>query len=167
VATPPAPSRRLAGSISIKAGLERAASATLSVDVPGREPEGAPDAPVRPINAALLLKVWNDYALARKAEGKNSLHATLTAKEPLITGARSISFIIVNDVQEHYMREEKPTLLGHLRRELDQPSLDLQVEKAVITDLRPRYTLRDRFMIMAERNPALLTLRDELDLDLG
>lgn len=167
VATPPAPTRRLAGSISIKAGLERAASASLSVDVPGPEPVGAPDAPVRPINASLLLKVWNDYAQARKAEGKNSLHATLTAREPQITGARSISFIIVNDVQEQYMREEKPTLLGHLRRELDQPGMDLTVEKAVITDLRPRYTLRDRYMIMAERNPALLTLRDELDLDLG
>jgi DNA polymerase-3 subunit gamma/tau len=115
----------------------------------------------------LLLKVWNDYAQARKAEGKNSLHATLTAREPQITGARSISFTIVNDVQEKYMREEKPTLLGHLRRELDQPGMDLTVEKAVITDLRPRYTLRDRYMIMAERNPALLTLRDELDLDLG
>jgi DNA polymerase-3 subunit gamma/tau len=165
--TAPSPTRRLAGSISIKAGLERAATAALSVDVPGPEPVGAPDAPVRPINASLLLKVWNDYAQARKAEGKNSLHATLTAREPQITGARSISFTIVNDVQEKYMREEKPTLLGHLRRELDQPGMDLTVEKAVITDLRPRYTLRDRYMIMAERNPALLTLRDELDLDLG
>jgi|688.fasta_scaffold116927_2 DNA polymerase-3 subunit gamma/tau len=165
--TAPSPTRRLAGSISIKAGLERAATAALSVDVPGTEPVGAPDAPVRPINASLLLKVWNDYAQARKAEGKNSLHATLTAREPQITGARSISFTIVNDVQEQYMREEKPTLLGHLRRELDQPGMDLTVEKALITDLRPRYTLRDRYMIMAERNPALLTLRDELDLDLG
>ena len=111
--------------------------------------------------------MWNDYALARKKEGKNSFHATLTAREPVVISERMITFSIVNDVQEKYMREEKPSLLGHLRRELDQPSLDMQVEKAVITDLRPRYTLRDRYMIMAERNPALLTLRDELDLDLG
>jgi len=167
VTTAPAPARRLAGSISIKAGLERPTAAALAVDAPGLEPELATDAPARPINLSLLLKVWNDYAQARKKEGKNSLHATLSAREPQIGGERLITFSIVNDVQEKYMREEKPTLLGHLRRELDQPGLELQVEKAVITDLRPRYTLRDRYMIMAERNPALLTLRDELDLDLG
>ena len=164
-----APARRLAGTISIKAGLERSVqpAANLSVDSPGLEPELSADTPARPINPSLLQKVWNDYALARKKEGKNSLHATLTAREPVVIGERMITFSIVNDVQEKYMREEKPSLLGHLRRELDQPSLDMQVEKAVITDLRPRYTLRDRYMIMAERNPALLTLRDELDLDLG
>lgn len=168
-AVAPAPTRRLAGSISIKAGLERPVQpvVSLSVDSPGLEPELSGDTPARPINPSLLQKVWNDYALARKREGKNSLHATLSAREPVISGERLVTFSIVNDVQEKYMREEKPTLLGHLRRELDLPSLDLLVEKAVITDLRPRYTLRDRFMIMAERNPALLTLRDELDLDLG
>ncbi|MBK9289996.1 MAG: DNA polymerase III subunit gamma/tau [Flavobacteriales bacterium] len=168
-AVAPAPTRRLAGSISIKAGLERPLqpAASLSVDSPGLEPELSGDTPSRPINPSLLQKVWNDYALARKREGKNSLHATLSAREPVISGERLVTFSIVNDVQEKYMREEKPTLLGHLRRELDLPSLDLLVEKAVITDLRPRYTLRDRYMIMAERNPALLTLRDELDLDLG
>ena len=33
--------------------------------------------------------------------------------------------------------------------------------------VRPRYTPRDKFMLMAEKNPALLKLREDLDLDLG
>ena len=113
-----------------------------------------------------MQKSWNDYATARKHEGKNSLHATLTAYQPVITGQRTISLTIVNDVQENYMREERPTLLGYLRREMDMPLLELSVVKAEAKDLRPRYTPRDKFKIMADKNPALLTLRDQLDLEI-
>jgi DNA polymerase-3 subunit gamma/tau len=167
-ATAPRPAgRRLSATISITAAPARKSEPTVVQDMPGVEPEAGEEGEVRPINQALLLRVWNDYALARKHEGKNSLHATLVAREPVVVGERLLSFTIVNDVQERYMREEKPTLLGHLRRALDLPSLDLQVEKAVATDIRPRYTLRDRFAILAEKNPALNKLADDLDLDLG
>lgn len=163
--------RRVAGTVSISTQPVRRPEATISVaepvDTPGIEPEGRENGPGKPINQALLLKEWEEYALARKREGKNSLHATLVAREPEIIGERLLRFTIVNDVQEKYMREEKPTLLGHLRRALDLGGLDLQVEKAVVTDLRPRYTTRDRFNILAEKNPALNKFADELDLDLG
>lgn len=164
----PAPVRRLAGTISIKQQLEKPASTEAAPsDTPGIEPSADPSAQPKAVNPSLLTRVWNDYALARKREGKNSLHATLTAKEPVITGLSALSFAIVNEVQEKYMREEKPTLLGHLRRELADPILDLQVTKEVITNLRPRYTVKDRFDLLAEKNPALLKLREALDLDLG
>ncbi|MBL8002938.1 MAG: DNA polymerase III subunit gamma/tau [Flavobacteriales bacterium] len=166
-AAPRPTGRRLAATISITAAPVRKNEPAVVQDMPGVEPEAGEEGEMRPINQALLLRVWNDYALARKHEGKNSLHATLVAREPVIAGERLLSFTIVNDVQERYMREEKPTLLGHLRRALDLPTLDLQVEKAVVTDIRPRYTLRDRFAILAEKNPALNKLADELDLDLG
>lgn len=118
------------------------------------------------VNQALLAREWTEYALARKREGKNSLHATLAAKAPTVSGPSAITFAIVNDVQEKYMRDEKPTLLSHLRRQLGDPALQLEVVKeAVVT--KPRYTKLDRFNLMAEKNPALLKLRQELDLDLG
>ena len=76
-----------------------------------------------------------------------------------------MSFAIVNDVQEKYLREEKPVLLAHLRRELNDPVLQLEVVKETVV-VRPRYTKLDKFTIMAERNPALLKLKADLDLDL-
>jgi DNA polymerase III subunit gamma/tau len=118
------------------------------------------------VNQALLLRVWSDYAVARKREGKNSLHATLAAHEPVAAGPSLVSFAIVNDVQEKYLREEKPVLLAHLRRELNDPVLQLEVVKETVV-VRPRYTKLDKFTIMAERNPALLKLKSELDLDLS
>ncbi len=167
----PAPARRIVrGGVTIKEQMEKplsmAAEPTPMTDTPGLEPVQA-EGVVKPINYNLLMQVWNAYALARKREGKNSLHATLTAKEPIIAGPSALTFAIVNEVQEKYMREEKPMLVGHLRRELADPLLELHVTKEVITNLRPRYTAKDRFNIMAEKNPALLKLREALDLDLG
>ncbi|MBL0128777.1 MAG: DNA polymerase III subunit gamma/tau [Flavobacteriales bacterium] len=157
--------RMLPNQVSIKATAAAAADeaevATLDTD-DGPALTNAP----KEVNASLLVRVWNEYALARKREGKNSLHATLSAMEPVITGPSAISFAIVNDVQDKYMREEKPMLLGYLRNQLADPAVQLEVIKEVIV-VKPRYTKQDRFNLMAEKNPALLKLRAEFDLDLG
>ena len=171
---PAPPKRRLAGQVSIKALTEQAEEQARP-EQPVRATEidagtGAPWAtsdPEKAIPPTLLQKIWQDHALEHKHAGRNSLHATLTAKQPEIAGHRLVTFTIVNEVQEKYMREEKPQLLGRLRRELEMPDLELEVVKEEVTDLRPRYTSKDRFNILAEKNPALLKLRDELDLDLS
>jgi DNA polymerase-3 subunit gamma/tau len=163
------PQRRSAGAVSIRQHMEVPAETVADpgpLDLPGDEP-GAKPAVVRELNQALLLKTWGDYAKARKQEGKSSLHATLVANSPVISGPQAITFTIVNKVQENYMREEKPVLLGHLRRELGIPGLELKVVKQEAKDLKPRFTAKDRFAIMAEKNPELLKLREDLDLDLG
>lgn len=160
------PRRRLPGQVSIKntAGTATAeanpATPTLEEDHPGAMPGSTKE-----VNPVLLQKVWQDYALRQKSKGRNSLHATLVAHAPQAAGPGRISFAIVNEVQENYLRAEKPELLGHLRRELGDPGLELDVVKEEVK-LKPRYTAMDRFKLMAERNPALLTLRDEMGLDL-
>jgi len=164
-------SRRMAGAVSIRQHLDSPAETMAGTDLsdrPGDQPMGkSQTGPTKELNQALLLKTWGDHAKALKQQGKSSMHATLIANKPVITGPRSISFTIVNTVQENYMKEEKPALLGHLRREMGVPGLELEVTKQEAKDLRPRYTAKDRFMIMAEKNPALLKLREDLDLDLG
>jgi DNA polymerase-3 subunit gamma/tau len=111
-----------------------------------------------------LLKAWNAFAKAKKSEGKNSLHATLMYKEPRLDG-NTIHFVIVNEVQERALREERVDLLNELRSTLRAPGLELTLEKEEVGELKPRYTPMDRFKILAERNPDLLTLKDKLDLD--
>lgn len=168
----PAPRRSMSG-FSIKQMKEQVSAvataepmAVLNVAAEPL-PETAGTAPLQPISENFLRRVWKEYAQQKKREGKNSLHATLVAREPSLSEPRTISFAIVNEVQEKDLRQEKPELLSHLRRELGDPSLELRVDKETITDLRPRYTPKDRFEIMAERNPALLKLKDVLGLDLG
>ncbi|HEY0977848.1 MAG TPA: DNA polymerase III subunit gamma/tau [Flavobacteriales bacterium] len=164
---PPAPTRRYAGGVSIKEQLERKSAfpepvSTPLTDAPGTEPGGS----TKEVNLSLLLHSWREYALARKQEGKLSLFATLTHYEPQVEGPGTVSFTIVNDVQEIDLRGEKPALLGHLRRQLGDPNLNLIVNK-VQSAKRALFTPRERFDALAERNPALIALRDALDLDLG
>ncbi|MFN3875796.1 MAG: DNA polymerase III subunit gamma/tau, partial [Flavobacteriales bacterium] len=145
-----APKRRLLRDhISIKP----VAPAVVNAPTTPADTDEGPPLPIvaKEVNSALLLRAWTDYAQARKAEGKNSLHATLMAHEPEVTGPSSVRFAIVNDVQEKYMREEKPALLAHLRIALADPALELDVVKRHV-EVRPRYTKLDRFTIMAERN---------------
>ncbi|MDX9750020.1 MAG: DNA polymerase III subunit gamma/tau [Flavobacteriales bacterium] len=156
------PKRRIAGQMSIKATLTSPDKALAAEDTEDGS-EAMPS--TKEVNLALLRKAWNDYALACKRRNQNSLHATLAARDPQVTGPGRISFAIVNEVQENYLRDEKPLLLGHLRRELGDPGLMLDVLKETIT-VKPRATPQDRFKLMAARNPALLLLRQELDLDL-
>ena len=123
-------------------------------------------ASTKEVNPALLQTVWREYAQRCKQQGRNSLHATLVAREPAVAGPGRITFAIVNEVQENYLREEKPELLGFLRRQLGDPGLDLEVIKEEVV-VKPRYTALDRFRLLAEKNPALITLKNEVDLDLG
>ncbi|MBL7939611.1 MAG: DNA polymerase III subunit gamma/tau, partial [Flavobacteriales bacterium] len=159
------PKRRLAGQVSIKSTVAAAAVEAAPVTLESDNGIGMP-ASSKVVNPALLLKVWRDYALNQKQRGRDSLHATLMAREPEVSGPGKISFAIVNAVQENYMREEKPELLGHLRRQLDDMGLELEVRKEEVA-VKPRFTTLDKFKLMAEKNPALLKLREELDLDLG
>ena len=161
------PKRRLAGQVSIKASAEEAPAqhATTVADQPVDRPGSMP-ASSKEVNPVLLLKIWNDYANKQKAKGRSSLHATLVAREPMVASPGVISFAIVNEVQENYLRGEKPELLGYLRRELGDLGLELEVVKEEVK-LKPRYTAQDRFNLMAEKNPALHVLRESLGLDLG
>ena len=163
--------RRLANQVSISKLAEQVtvsmAAEPAAVELMDVDGEEEPGTEARPLSLTLLLKAWNDHALSHKKAGRNSMHATLSAKEPVISGPHRITFTIVNDVQENYMREEKGDLMQYLRKELGDPRLELEVVKEAIGDMRPRYTQMDRFRILAEKNPALLKLKDALDLDLG
>ncbi len=165
VAKEPTPAkRRPSGHVSMKAAAVMQEPSPQST--PDLDSEGVMPRSTREVNRALLLQVWNDYALTQKKKGRSSLHATLMGAEPSVAGPGLVTFAIVNEVQHNYMRTEKPELLGHLRRALGDPGLELDVIQEEVT-MKPRYTNLDRFKLMAERNPALLTLKDAVDLDLG
>lgn len=164
-ALPAPPKRRLAGQVSITA-MPTTTAQIATAPEPVVDREGEMPSSKREVNPALLQKVWRDYAAAQRNKGRSSLHATLVARDPVVSGPGCISFTIVNEVQENYLRSEKPELLGYLRREMGDMGLELEVVKAEV-QLKPRYTPLEKFKLMAEKNPALFTLRESLGLDLG
>ncbi|MFZ1332466.1 MAG: DNA polymerase III subunit gamma/tau, partial [Flavobacteriales bacterium] len=161
------PKRRLAGQVSIKSSMEAVAENEPITEAPVDTELGS-DALLskKEVNPSLLQKAWRDYTAKIKNEGKISVASTLAGREPQVAGISKITFAVVNKVQENYMRTEKPELLGYLRRQMGDMALEMEVIKEKIVT-KPRYTTLDKFKLMAEKNPALILLQKELDLDLG
>jgi DNA polymerase III subunit gamma/tau len=162
------PKRRLlVDQVSISQPVTVAVPVEKIAELSDEDAEGPASAvSTREVNHSLLVRAWEEFALQRKKEGRTSIYATLTDREPKVAGLGRVSFSIVNDVQENYLKSEKPELLGHLRRSLGDPGLELEVIKEE-AKVQRRFTIKDRFDVMAEKNPALNVLRDSVDLDLG
>ena len=160
-----APRRRLAGQVSIKA----MPAAVLDEPLMSLDTDTGQELPIstKEVNPVLLLKAWTDYALAQRERGRSSLHATLSAREPRSGGPGRVIFNIVNAVQENYMRQEKPELLGYLRRKLGDAGLDLEIQLEAPSEAPRPVTPMAKFKVLAEKNPAMLQLHDLLKLDLG
>jgi DNA polymerase-3 subunit gamma/tau len=119
------------------------------------------------INEALLNRAWSNYASSKKGEGKLSLFATLTFKPLTIRDGRIVIVTIANAVQEKDLREEKPFLTTYMRRETGFAALSIESFLDDSLAVKRPTTPIEKFRHLAEKNPALLKLREELDLDLG
>lgn len=113
-----------------------------------------------------LHKAWANYANRVKNNGKSSLFATLTKHQPAIAANFVIEFTIDNAVQEELMTTERLELMDYLRSTLNNYQLQLKTIINKSEQKNTAYTTRDKFNKMAEKNPALHTLKDLLRLDL-
>ena len=115
----------------------------------------------------LLIEKWNKFAEAKKKEGKMGLYTTLTKSSPILKNDFNVDFHLDSAVQKMDLQKETPYLLEHLRKELNNGSiqihlLDSELENQKISQL----TSRERFFQMAEKNPDLHLFKEEFDLDL-
>ena len=74
-------------------------------------------------------------------------------------------FPIENSVQEDAIRHVKPRLLGYLRRELHNSTIDLSTYRTELAVTRRAYTDTDKLNAMAEKNPQLMELKKRFNLD--
>jgi hypothetical protein len=111
-----------------------------------------------------LSKAWKDFALEMKTRGRDRFHATLNMAVLTLRPDYNI-FIEVNAAQQAEIEAEKEQLLIWLRQKLRNGKISLttnvtEVKKVNIADSK------SVFEQMAEKNPALIKMRDLLGLDL-
>ena len=99
-------------------------------------------------------------------KGKHNLYSTLCFRKPVLKENALIEFTIDNKVQEETLENEKSELLGFLRKELNNYSTALKTVITTVESERKPYTSGDKFKRMAEKNPALLKLKQQFDLDI-
>ena len=105
--------------------------------------------------------------MARSVElkGKYNLFTTLGFRKPKKITNSLIEFTVDNLVQQEGIDNEKIELIGQLRKELRNFSLQLQVKITASDAERKPYTTSDKFKEMAKKNPSLITLKQKFDLD--
>jgi len=113
-----------------------------------------------------LQTAWNVFALLIKKKNKINLSGTLTARNPVQEDENTISFSVLNQVQEDEINAIKTDLLTFLRAEMKTPGLQLKI---IVdnneTDRKP-YTGEEKFQRLSEKNPALKKLRQQFNLDI-
>lgn len=127
----------------------------------------SPKGPADPFDQERLQYYWDLYCDKLKEEQKWSLMSTLNKHKPNLGAEYHVTFEVENNIQRNEIEKEKPELLEFLRTRLN--NFQMQLETIVLDHERVKqlYTPQEKFKHMAEKNPALLDLRQRLDLDVN
>ena len=111
---------------------------------------------------------WKNYCKTLQEEGKHNLHSILNEKVAELKNDFVLELFLDNKMQEEVVVDDKNKLLQYLQRNLknDKIKLILTIKKIETLEAKA-YTSEDKFVKMAEKNSALLKLKDEFGLEIN
>jgi DNA polymerase-3 subunit gamma/tau len=120
----------------------------------------------KPFTAADLQAVWTEMAANMQAQGKMAVSAAMNIRPPEIRD-NELYFTIDHAGLEREMADVRFDILAFLRKRLSNTSLQLTVAIVKPTgEERKAYTPQEKFRRMAEKNPAINDLKEQLGLDI-
>jgi len=118
-----------------------------------------------PFTQEQLIVLWDEFA-ERFRQDSPYLHSILKKNRPLLGEEFLVLFDIDNKLLAEELNQHKTELLTFLKTSLNNFRISLQTRVVENQkDLKP-YTDKEKFERMAEKNPALRTLREQLDLEI-
>ncbi|MGE0638559.1 MAG: DNA polymerase III subunit gamma/tau [Bacteroidia bacterium] len=93
-------------------------------------------------------------------------YTALTKSNPVLKENFLIELEIDNEAAEKALDVEKLDFLEMLRKELLNTEIQLTTVINYVADVKKLYTQREKFMHMAEKNPSINKLRQQLDLEI-
>jgi DNA polymerase-3 subunit gamma/tau len=115
-----------------------------------------------------LETAWNKSVQQLQQQNKLSsfAHTALTKSNPVLKENFFIELEIDNEAAEKALDVEKLDFLEMLRKELMNTEIQLTTVINYVADIKKLYTQREKFMHMAEKNPSINKLRQQLDLEI-
>ncbi|MFZ4740525.1 MAG: DNA polymerase III subunit gamma/tau [Bacteroidales bacterium] len=108
---------------------------------------------------------WMEYMNSIQ-ESSPSLYATLTKNKPQLRD-NIIDIKIDNKVQETEIKQKKGEVLDFIRSKIGNYSLQIDTQVIVSENISEiAYTDNDKFKKMAEKNPEIIKLKNELNLEI-
>ncbi|CAG5081736.1 hypothetical protein [Parvicella tangerina] len=130
------------------------------------EEEDLSNKPRTPFTQDQLDAKWKSYCYLVQKEKKASLYATLTKHPVKLEDNFQLRLILDSEIQALELVNERSSLLGFLRRELNNYGIDLITEVVQHQEESKHLTSKDKFLKMVEKNPVLAEMRERLGLDI-
>ncbi len=123
------------------------------------------DLPTDPFTEEAMQAHWSDFVHKLDAEGRKILASNLQTEAPLLKDAHTISLELPNGTMKKEIEREQGELMGYLRKQLNNYSLQLRITVNEETAKKFVYTPAEKYQKLREKNPAIDLLRQEFDLE--
>ncbi|MBL6659882.1 MAG: hypothetical protein ACJ0F1_01415 [Crocinitomicaceae bacterium] len=114
-----------------------------------------------------LTRIWRQYAFQVKDEGKETFYNALVKRDPLIEKNDVLKLFVDNQIQVDYITPLINELISFLRNSLKNHNITVKIEltENPVEDVK-FLNGKDKFEVMAKKNPELNTLKNLFNLDI-
>ena len=110
---------------------------------------------------------WRRFAHLLKEKGEKTFYNALIKRDPIQKANDQFLMEVDNQVQVDTIRIQMSELLGYLRSELKNYSIDIELAITNNPEEEIKFqTGKDRFAALARKNPNLHTLKKTFNLDI-
>ena len=166
VATPPAPQRTAA--TSIPGVPKQVAAPGIPIPKPVAPPKPTADSQPAgqnsPFSQEQLADAWTQLQSLPTFKSNERFLAVLSNIAPMLTTMPAFKVVLRNTYQEKDLNREKPAILQFLRRQLKNDGVRMEVEVDEMKVEKVPYTPQEKFNLMAQKNPNVLSFAQAFDL---
>ena len=108
---------------------------------------------------------WQEYA-GRLPQEQTALAKRMQVIRLTMLDATTFEVVVENDIAAKEFTDLIPTLQGYLRKRLKNSKATMTVRVSAPTEKVRAYSRVEKFQLMAQKNNALLQLKDEFGLEL-
>jgi DNA polymerase-3 subunit gamma/tau len=154
--------KMIPGTTSIKSVIQN------KVEEPGQESISSTTTEEPPVSVSgfsqdQLEKTWEEFIKTLQVDSPH-FYNTLKHHKPLLKEDFMVEFCVDNKLLEEELNQKRNELLDFLRTRLENDKINFQTVVQETTRTIKPYTDREKFNRMAEKNPALKEMKDQLDL---
>ncbi|GHM99520.1 hypothetical protein WSM22_10100 [Cytophagales bacterium WSM2-2] len=116
---------------------------------------------VKPLTEEQLRSAWSDFAMQRK----NQVAEFHLLSRTVDVQGSTVTVALANTVEEPLLQSILPELLTYLRGKLSNSSIKVESVFKKEDSKKIAYTNKEKFDLLAEKNPMIKELKERLGLD--
>jgi DNA polymerase-3 subunit gamma/tau len=128
------------------------------------EPEDLTNKPADDFTQEQLDKIW--HLVAGKYQSDKNLYITFTRHKPTKGKDHKIEFTVDNKIQKKEIEDRFMEFIPKIKENLNNFHIQMDITVTKIESNQRPYTPQEKFNKMAEKNPALKKLKDQLGLEI-